>query len=124
MQKLVERVLQATVAPFEVTPDVRYQRGSPPVVNDEVATLVLANAARAALGDAAIHQAAQSLGGEDFSWYLEDVPGSMARVGVRIPGTNLDLHASTFDVDERAIPVGVRVLAQGALEALEYYEGC
>jgi amidohydrolase len=124
MQKLVERVLQATVAPFEVTPDVRYQRGSPPVVNDQVATLVLANAARAALGDAAVHQATQSLGGEDFSWYLEDVPGSMARVGVRIPGTNLDLHASTFDVDERAIPVGVRVLAQGALEALEYYEGC
>ncbi len=120
-QKLVERVLAGTVAPFEVTPDVRYERGSPPVVNDEVATLVMSNAARATLGDTAIHQAAQSLGGEDFSWYLEDVPGSMARLGVRIPGTNLDLHAGSFDVDERAIPAGVRVLAQTAVDALEYY---
>jgi amidohydrolase len=120
-QKLVERVLQGTVAPFEVTPDVRYERGSPPVVNEEVATLVMANAARATLGDTAIHQAAQSLGGEDFSWYLEDVPGSMARLGVRIPGTNLELHAGSFDIDERAIPVGVRVLTQTAVDALEYY---
>jgi metal-dependent amidase/aminoacylase/carboxypeptidase family protein len=93
------------------------------VVNDEAATGVLAWAARAALGDAAVKQVAQSLGGEDFSWYLEEVPGSMARVGVRIPGTDLDLHASMFDVDERAIGIGVRVLAQTAVDALEHYSG-
>jgi amidohydrolase len=61
------------------------------------------------------------MGGEDFSWYLEDVPGSMARLGVRIPGTDLDLHAAQFDVDERAIAVGVRILAQAAVDALVEY---
>ena len=52
----------------------------------------------------------QSLGGEDFSWYLEDVPGAMARLGVWSGrGPQLDLHQPTFDLDERALAVGVRV---------------
>ena len=44
----------------------------------------------------------QSLGGEDFSWYLEHVPGAMARLGVRPPGerTVRDLHQGDFDADE------------------------
>jgi len=101
-QKLVERVLEATVAPFpQITHRLDYQRGNPPVVNDENATAVMATAARAAIGDEAVLNAPQSMGGEDFSWYLEQVPGSMARLGVRIPGTDLDLHAASFDVDER-----------------------
>jgi amidohydrolase len=123
-QKLVERVLEATVAPFpQITHRLDYQRGNPPVVNDENATAVMANAARAAIGDEAVLNAPQSMGGEDFSWYLEQVPGSMARLGVRIPGTDLDLHAASFDVDERAIAVGVRILAQTSLHALDHYAG-
>jgi amidohydrolase len=63
----------------------------------------------------------QSLGGDSFAWYLERIPGSYARLGVHDPRTSaqrLDLHASTFDVDERAIDVGVRVLVTTALDAL------
>jgi amidohydrolase len=119
--KLVERVLEHTMEPFNITPELDYRRGSPPVVNDETATGVLAGAARAALGDTAVKQIPQSLGGEDFSWYLEEVPGSMARLGARIAGKDLDLHASMFDVDERVIAAGVRVLAQTAVDALEWY---
>jgi amidohydrolase len=119
--KLVERVLEHTVEPFNVTPELDYRRGSPPVVNDEAATQLLIAAGRKVLGAGGVQQIAQSLGGEDFSWYLEEVPGSMARLGVRIPGTDLELHASLFDVDERAIPIGVRLLAQTAVDALEHY---
>jgi len=62
----------------------------------------------------------QSLGGEDFAWYLESVPGSYARLGVRTPGSaqELDIHQPTFDVDERAIGVGVHVMAATAINAL------
>ena len=91
------------------------------MINDDVATAVMASAARKALGPAAVLTAPQSMGGEDFSWYLEEIPGSMARLGVRIPSTDLDLHAALFDADERAIPVGVRVMAQTAIEALDHY---
>jgi amidohydrolase len=121
MPKLVENILESTVAPLHCKWDVEYQRGAPPVVNDETATEVMAAAARTALGNAAVQTAPQSMGGEDFSWYLEHIPGSMARLGVRIPGTDLDLHAALFDADEGAIPIGVRILAQTALDALDHY---
>jgi metal-dependent amidase/aminoacylase/carboxypeptidase family protein len=121
-QKLVERVLEATVAPYtQVSYHLDYQRGAPPVVNDEEATAVFATAARSAIGEEAVLNAPQSMGGEDFSWYLEEVPGSMARLGVRIPGTDLDIHAASFDVDERAIAVGVRILVETAMQALDHY---
>ncbi len=121
LPKLVERVLEATVSPLDCKWDIDYQRGSPPVVNDEAATAVLANAARRATGPETVMTAPQSMGGEDFSWYLEEVPGSIARLGVRLPGTDLDIHAALFDADERAIPVGVRILAQAAVDALGHY---
>ena len=45
----------------------------------------------------------QSLGGEDFAWYLESVPGAMGRLGTRTPGgPTYDLHQGDLRVDERA----------------------
>jgi amidohydrolase len=74
---------------------------------------MLAGAAAAVLGKDAVTETAQSLGGEDFAWYLHQVPGAMARLGSRAPGalTAGDLHQPTFDIDERVIGTGVRVLA-------------
>ncbi|HET9126573.1 MAG TPA: hypothetical protein VFN73_00690, partial [Propionibacteriaceae bacterium] len=64
----------------------------------------------------------QSLGGEDFAWYLAEVPGAFARLGVRAPGAApVDLHRGSFDIDEAALGVGVAytaALAQAALAAL------
>jgi amidohydrolase len=67
--------------------------------------------------DAVVRETAQSLGGEDFGWYLQQVPGALARLGVRTPGSKvtMDLHQSSFDVDERCIGVGVRLLTGIAL---------
>jgi amidohydrolase len=121
-RKLVERVLESTVGAFpQITSRLDYQVGTPPVVNDENATAIMADAARAAIGEECVLNAPQSLGGEDFSWYLEHVPGSLARLGVRIPGTDLDLHAGLFDADERAIAIGIRILVQTAKDALDRY---
>ena len=72
------------------------------------------------LGADAVVPTPQSLGGEDFAWYLESVPGALARLGTRKPGSSddFDIHQPTFDVDERAIEVGVRLLSATALTAL------
>jgi amidohydrolase len=62
------------------------------------------------------------MGGDSFAWYLQTVPGSYARLGVHDPSSGsarLDLHASTFDIDERAIAIGVRVLSATALAVLD-----
>ena len=55
----------------------------------------------------------QSWGGDDFAWFTREIPGTYARLGVRDPdGPTLDLHAGLFDVDERAIGIGVRLLVE------------
>jgi metal-dependent amidase/aminoacylase/carboxypeptidase family protein len=81
---------------------------------------MFAAAVKQTLGADAVVTTPQSLGGEDFAWYLESVPGSYARLGVRSPNATqqLDIHQPTFDVDERAIGVGVHVMAATALNAL------
>ncbi|MFY1689873.1 amidohydrolase [Plantactinospora sp. WMMB782] len=116
--KIVAQVVRDVIAPTGATVDVEYLRGRPPVVNDAGAIRVLTAATAAAVGPAGIAETPQSMGGEDFSWYLEHVPGALARLGVGRTAANVDLHRATFDVDERAIGVGVRLLVQTALKAL------
>ncbi|HEY0506590.1 MAG TPA: amidohydrolase, partial [Blastococcus sp.] len=60
----------------------------------------------------------QSMGGEDFGWFADVLPIALARLGTHGGGAPLDLHRGTFDVDERALGVGVRLLARTALHAL------
>ncbi|MEV5673949.1 amidohydrolase [Streptomyces sp. NPDC052179] len=96
---------------------INYVRGVPPVVNDAETIGLLDAAMTERRGSYAIEDTEQSLGGEDFSWYLEHVPGAMARLGVRTPGDTrgLDLHRGNFDVDEEAITVGVELFTAAAL---------
>lgn len=97
--------------------EINYVRGVPPVVNEAGATELLRDAMIARRGPESVEDTQQSLGGEDFSWYLERVPGAMARLGVRTPGelTVRDLHQGDFDVDEHAITVGVELFTAAAL---------
>jgi amidohydrolase len=119
--KLVERLLEGVISPFGVSHELMYRRGTPPVDNGVEETGVFRGAIGAALGPEGVAEASQSLGGEDFAWYLEGTRGSFARLGVRIAGTELDLHVGNFDADERAIGIGVRVMAQVAVDALRHY---
>ncbi|MFJ8564916.1 amidohydrolase [Streptomyces sp. NPDC093514] len=97
--------------------EINHVRGVPPVVNDPVITELLREAMGVRLGAESVEDTEQSLGGEDFSWYLEHVPGAMARLGVRTPGDTAkrDLHRGDFDVDESAIGVGVEFFTAAAL---------
>ena len=116
---LVRELVTALLAPTGVGFELRHVRGVPPVVNEAVSTGLLRGGAAAALGGDAPVATQQSSGGEDFAWYLEHVPGSMGRLGVWAgEGMQHDLHQSTFDLDERALPLGVRVMVHAALTAL------
>jgi len=116
--KLIEQLVHEVVAPTGAVAEVEYTRGVPPVVNEAGAVSILAAASVAALGPESVADTPQSMGGEDFSWYLEDISGAMARLGVGRPGEALDLHQGTFDIDETAISHGVRLLVHTALRAL------
>ncbi|MFX0580379.1 M20 family metallopeptidase [Nocardia nepalensis] len=117
LEPMVREIVDGLLAPTGVRYQLNYRRGVPPVVNDEHSTRMFEDAIRA-LGPDALADTMQSGGGEDFSWYLEEVPGAMARLGVWSGhGEQLDLHQPTFDIDERALAVGVRVLSNIVLNA-------
>jgi amidohydrolase len=118
-EALVRDTIEQIVEPYGVVPVITYVRGVPPVVNEHHATQELGRAVEQVLGEHALVATSQSLGGEDFAWFCEDVPGAMCRLGVRSPGgPTYDLHQGDLRIDERAVGVGAKVLAAAALTAL------
>lgn len=118
-EEIVRRAIDDIVRQFGVSVDVTYLRGVPPVVNEFSATEALREAVIEAVGHDGVAATLQSLGGEDFGWYLESVPGAMGRLGTRTPGgPTHDLHQGTFRADERAVAIGAAVLAHVALAPL------
>jgi amidohydrolase len=106
---IVGELAEQIVAPTGAQLKVDYDPGVPAVVNDGAMVALQTQAVIAAFGPEAVSDTPQSMGGEDFAWYLQTVPGALARLGVRTPGgVTGDLHQSDFDIDERALAVGVR----------------
>lgn len=118
-EHLIRASVEEIVAPYGVKAEVDYRRGVPPVVNDPGATRLLARAVRHALGPMGTVGTTQSLGGEDFAWYLGHRSGAMGRLGTRTPGgESFDLHQGNLRVDEAAAGLGARVLAEAAMVTL------
>ncbi len=118
-EALVCELVDELVAPLQVRAETIYTRGVPPVVNAAEAVEIQKAAVLDAVGESALVETAQSMGGEDFAWYLESVPGALARLGVRRPGGPFfDLHQGTFDIDEAALGLGVAYTVALAREAL------
>ena len=114
-KQLIPELAAEIVRPFGVEVDVAVTDGVPPAVNHPRGVRRLTRAAEEMLGPDSVTATEQSLGGEDFSWMLQQVPGALARLGVRTPGEICpDIHQPTFVVDERCIPVGLKVLAEVA----------
>jgi amidohydrolase len=118
-EKLVPLLVEQIVAPYGVHATVDYQRGVPPVVNDVESTVHLGHAVEQVLGTIGHVPTQQSLGGEDFGWYLDRVPGAMGRLGTRTPGgPTYDLHQGNLRVDDRSVGIGAKVLAHVAVASL------
>jgi amidohydrolase len=117
---LVKALTESVASAYGVVADLTYQRSVPPTVNEAISTAMVEAAADQVLGADALVPAPQSLGGEDFAWYLESIPGALARLGTRRPGSSddFDIHQPAFDIDERAIGIGVRLMAATALTAM------
>ncbi|WP_035949356.1 amidohydrolase [Knoellia flava] len=107
---VLDEIVQGVVAPYGVEARLERVKGVPPVVNQADAIDALRFAC---LGTGLqIAPTIQSLGGEDYSWYLAHAPGAMARLGTRTPGgRTYDLHQGDVVVDEDAIGCGARLLA-------------
>lgn len=117
--QLLDEVVQQVAAPYGVDVALEHIRGVPPVVNSEHETALIEAAARSELGEDAVVLTPQSMGGEDFAWFLQDLPGAMMRLGTHVPGGEVyDLHRGDYIVDEGALPNGIKVLAAAALRSI------
>ena len=96
----------------------------PAVVNDAAAIGLLTEAGTDGPRCRGLRETEHSMGGDSFAWYLEQVPGAYARLGVHEPAPPVtgSTCTGTFDVDERCIGYGVRLLVLTALKALERLE--
>ena len=107
-------IIKGTEQIFDCTIDFDYEDGYPPTVNHPIESEKLLNAARNIVGDGA-GDPYLSMGGEDFSYFLQKVPGCFFFVGSapkdREP-LSVPHHCSHFDFDERALLVGSSVYTQ------------
>jgi amidohydrolase len=96
--------------------DVEFLPVADAVVNDEKIDEIVRSRATEILGEEAIYDIEQpSFGGEDFSRYLTRSPGYMFRLGSRDPmsdACSFPLHSPFFDVDERALAIGTKLLVR------------
>ncbi|MBF6672544.1 amidohydrolase [Glutamicibacter sp. FBE19] len=117
--ELLDNVVRQIAAPYGVEIKLQHTRGVPPVVNAPAETALIEDAARREFGAEAIELTPQSMGGEDFAWMTQKVPGAMLRLGTRTPGgKTYDLHRGDYMPDESCIGIGVRIMTAAAMQAV------
>ncbi len=115
MERAFRRRVRSLAASLGAGVRIEYRRGYPAVVNDGATTHAVARALEIELGrDAPFEVPTPLMGAEDFSRYLERVPGTFLQLGVGIEGQPATLHSPTFAPDERALTIGAAVLAASA----------
>jgi len=106
----LRRMVGAAAELHNASIQIDIAEGYPPVVNERIATDIARFAAAELVGNRHVVTAEyQSMGSEDFSYYLEKLPGCFARFGARHADWEpVPLHSPAFDIDERVIDVGTR----------------
>jgi len=120
LRRSLERVCASVGQLHEAYIEFHLEEGTPPLVNRQPMVGVARTAAETVVGPDRVRHAMRgaNMGGEDFSWYLQDIPGCYVRLGCRAPGSpRRPAHSSQFLVDEEVLGAGAMWLAEAAREA-------
>jgi hippurate hydrolase len=120
----LERMVRAMDGLYNAKTTIRFRDGLPPVINHPVAAKLAREAATGVVGrEGVVKQRHPSLGGEDFAYFLQNVPGCLVRFGAGHPELpNIPAHSPYFDFDEGVLPIGAAFLAQVALHTMQQIE--
>jgi metal-dependent amidase/aminoacylase/carboxypeptidase family protein len=99
--------------------EFRHEAGAPPVVNDPAMAALVAEAARGVLGEQAVVPFEPLLVGEDFSYFLNERPGCFFLLGGAPGGAPVVHHTAQFRIDERCLPIGLRVMTAAVLRLVD-----
>ena len=104
----IRETAEHAAAQFGARAEVDVLRGYPPLVNDVAMADMARRAAARIVGEENVLTPPPLMPAEDFSYYLQRVPGAFASIGVGTPGApRRASHSPTFMLDERALPLGV-----------------
>ncbi len=118
--QMIERIVRSTAASYRTEAELRYVRISPPTINDPQVTRVAADGLKAMYGEGVLGEMAKVMGGEDYAYFLERIPGALAFIGAgnREKGAGYPLHTERFNIDEDVLPTGAALHARFALDFL------
>lgn len=116
IEKQLQHYAENTAAIYGAKAEVEYIRGSQAVINDEYSAQLVQKVASKAFGEDVLFTEKPTMGGEDFSFYLDKAPGSFALVGSGNPkkGTEWAHHHGKFNIDEDALATGAELYVQYA----------
>ena len=104
---------------FEVTGDLSFDDGYPPVINDAAISQLLYDTAADLFGAERVAVVRPSTGAEDFAYFAEAKPSAIIRLGCGCPGQDFSpLHSPYFDIDERILGMGVQLFTTVVLRYL------
>ena len=114
LKSRLEQVTQGVAGSFDLDYRFDYQYGYPALVNDPEMSHLVASACAQGIGKENVEFIRPSMGGEDFAYYLQKVPGSFFRLGCRNEEKGIvhPFHSSSFDIDEDVLPFGVEMFAR------------
>lgn len=119
---LIENIATQAASIYGCEVACEYVFGPAPLINEHIPLNELARkAAATVMGEEALVPMIKEMGAEDFSVYLEHVPGVFAFLGARNKEKGICCvhHASNFDVDEDVLPSGSALYAEFALQYLK-----
>jgi amidohydrolase len=117
----IEEVANGVCEAMGARANFEYTYGVPATINDPGAVEIIRKAAREVVGEDRLITPAPSMGGEDFSFFLQNRPGAMFMVGSNNPEKGLiwGHHHPKFDIDEESLGIGVETMAVTVVKYLE-----
>lgn len=117
MEREIQRIIEGTCLTAGASFDYQYVRGYPALVNHEAETKFIAQLATQVPGVTAAVEITPRMGGEDFAYYLQKVPGTFFNTGAAIAGrTPYPHHHPKFDIDERGMLIAANMLATATVK--------
>ena len=117
---LIEETARGIAAAFGATAELRYRRLCKPTVNHDAMTRLMGQAAAEVVGRDKVVTGVRTMGGEDMSFFLAQVPGAFAFVGsAPAGGKGAPHHSPTFDIEEESLVIGAELLTRTAVQFLE-----
>ncbi len=113
----LKEITEATCVAFGATADFQYEKGYPTVVNDETMVDFVAHIASGIFGKGKVQKIDPVMGGEDFAYFLQKVPGAFLFFGMG-DGMEYPHHHPAFDIDEKALPQATLLMTALALKYL------